>query len=117
MKIHKLRETNKHLEEALRKCQGSLISVTVSSEQSENTDSRMTLNLSSPHPKETDNVIIASTTITNCENSLQTGEGECINIVTTCSSPEKETVLTSIRGESPTLPKQSPTPETEPLGK
>lgn len=115
-KIHKLQETNKHLEETLRKYQESTIVVTVPNEQSENTDSRMTLNLSSPQAKETKNIIVENP-ITNCENSIQTGEGECINIVTTCTSEEKETVLTSRRGDSPTLPKQSLNPEIEPLGK
>lgn len=112
-KIHKLRETNKHLEEVLRKCQVN--SVTASDEKLETAESEMTLNISNSQSEEPSNVIVENT-LTNSKNSLQTGEGECINVITRTES-ESETLLIPRKGESPTLPKRPPDPETEPLGK
>ena len=106
-KIHKLRETNKHLEEVLRKCQ-----VTTSDEKLETAESEMTLNFPSSQSKEPSNIIVENT----LTNSQQTGEGECINVITR-TEKETETLLIPRKGESPTLPKRPPDPETEPLGK
>lgn len=112
-KIHKLRETNKHLEEVLRKCQVN--SLTASDEKLETTESGLTLTFSSPQSTEISNVIVENT-LKNSKNPQQTGEGECINVITR-TEKETETLLTSRKEESPTLPKQPPDPETEPLGK
>nr|CEI71550.1 Cs ski like protein [Cupiennius salei] len=118
-KIRKLRETNKHLEEALRKCQDSTTAVKVSSEQSEssNLETGMTLNLSSPQSQEAENNTNVDNAVINSEKSLQTGEGDYLHLVTTSTTEENDTLLSSRREDSPTLPKQSPNPETEPLGK
>lgn len=70
-------------------------------------------NISSPESRDVEKNITTDDTVTVCENSLQTGEGDCSNVATIKVNEENETVIPS----SPTLPKQSSNPDAEPLGK